>query len=68
MIVESGAYTFRSGPVDGWMDKCEREGVPIQAKPVWRSFTGEAFAPGAVPTPMILNPARLSPVSVMERA
>jgi hypothetical protein len=68
MSVEQRTYTFRPGSVGGWMDKYERGGLHSQANPVWRCLIGEAFALGVVPTETILYPARLSPLSVMERA
>jgi NIPSNAP len=32
MILEHRTYAFRPGSVGGWMNKCEREGLPIQKK------------------------------------
>ena len=32
MIVEHRTYTFRPGTVDGWLEKYEAEGLPIQKR------------------------------------
>ena len=32
MIVEHRTYTFRPGTVDGWLEKYETEGLPIQKR------------------------------------
>lgn len=32
MIVEHRTYTFRPGSVAGWLEKYEREGLPIQKR------------------------------------
>ena len=39
MIVEHRTYTFRPGTVDGWLEKYQAEGLPIQKRHLGR-FVG----------------------------
>ena len=36
MIIEHRTYSFRPGTVDGWMERYERDGLPIQKRHLGR--------------------------------
>ncbi len=40
MIIEHRTYTFKPGTIDGWLEKYQSEGLPIQKRHLGQSTRG----------------------------